>query len=139
MTGRREQWRRSLFSLRICHRRSIETMGYIFESDIASIINSVRAKTIGEEDGIVLKKVLSARIHPALKAYFKSEVEKILLQERGLEHRSKKLPYALPEVVSLQHRIDTVLVQNYRFGRQEYESLLDESVHFQFNYLCRPQ
>jgi hypothetical protein len=114
-------------------------MGYIFESDIASIINTVRAKTIGEEDGFLLKKVLTADIHPAIKAYFKAEVEKVLSQERGLEHRSKKLPYALPEVVSLQQRIDMLLVQNYHFGRQEYESLLDESVHFQFNYLCRPQ
>jgi hypothetical protein len=114
-------------------------MGYIFESDIISIINTVRAKTIGVEDGIVLKRVLTADIHPAIKAYFKAEVEKILSQERGLEHRSKRLPYSLPEAVSLQQRIDMLLVQNYHFGRQECESLLDESVHFQFNYLCRPQ
>lgn len=114
-------------------------MGYIFESEIASIFHTVRARTIGEEDGILLKKVLTAPIHPAIKAYCKAEVEKILLQERGLEHRSKRLPYSLPEVASLQQRIDLLLVQNYHFGRQEYESLLDESVHFQFNYLCRPQ
>jgi hypothetical protein len=113
-------------------------MGYIFEAEIESIIQTVRIKTIGEDDGILLKKILSASIHPAVKAYFKAEVEKTLVQERGLEYRSKKFPYALPEVRSLEEQIDLLLVQNYHFSLQEFESLLDESVHFQFNYLCRP-
>jgi hypothetical protein len=114
-------------------------MGYIFEAEIDSIIHAVRVKTIGEEDGIILRRILSANIHPAIKAYFKAEVEKTLMQERGLEYRSKKFPYSLPEVKSLEEQIDLLLIQNYHFNRQEFEALLDESVHFQFNYLCRPQ
>lgn len=65
-------------------------MGYIFEAEIESIIHAVRVKTIGEEDDVFLKKILSANIHPAIKVYFKAEVEKTLSQERGLEYRSKK-------------------------------------------------
>ena len=114
-------------------------MGFIFEAEIESIIHAVHIKTIGEDDGIVLRKILSAGIHPAVKAYFKAEVEKKLTQERGLEYRSKKFSYSLPEVRSLEEQIDLLLVQNYHFSLQEFESLLDESVHFQFNYLCRPQ
>jgi hypothetical protein len=114
-------------------------MGYIFEAEIESIIHAVRVKTIGEEDGVFLKKILTANIHPAIRAYFKAEVEKILANERGLEYRSKKFPYALAEVKSLEEQIDLLLVQNYHFSLQEFESILDESVHFQFNYLCRPQ
>jgi len=114
-------------------------MGFIFEAEIESIIHAVHIKTIGEDDGIVLKKILSAEIHPAVKAYFKAEVEKTLMQERRLEYRSKKFSYSLPEVRSLEEQIDLLLVQNYHFSLQEFESLLDESVHFQFNYLCRPQ
>jgi hypothetical protein len=114
-------------------------MGYIFEAEIESIIHAVHIKTIGEDDGIILKKILSARIHPAVKAYFKAEVEKTLRQERGLEYRSKKFSYSLPEVRSLEEQIDLLLVQNYHFSLQVFESLLEESVHFQFNYLCRPQ
>jgi hypothetical protein len=91
------------------------------------------------EDDVFLKKILAANIHPAIKAYFKAEVEKTLAQERGLEYRSKKFSYSLAEVRSLEEQIDLLLVQNYHFGLQEFESLLDESVHFQFNYLCRPQ
>ncbi|MBN1398803.1 MAG: hypothetical protein JXA06_12295 [Bacteroidetes bacterium] len=114
-------------------------MGYIFEAEIESIIHAVRVKTIGEDDDVILKKILTANIHPAIKAYFKAEVEKILAHERGQEYRSKKLPYSLAEVKSLEEQIDLLLVQNYLFSRQEFESILDESVHFQFNYLCRPQ
>jgi hypothetical protein len=114
-------------------------MGFIFEAEIDSIIHAVHIKTIGEDDGIILKKILSAKIHPAVKAYFKAEVEKTLMLERGLEYRSKKFPYSLPEVRSLEWQIDLLLVQNYHFSIQEFESLLDESVHFHFNYLCRPQ
>jgi hypothetical protein len=40
-------------------------MGYIFEQEIESIINAVRANTIGEEDQVLLKRVLAADIHPA--------------------------------------------------------------------------
>jgi len=114
-------------------------MGYIFEAEVESIIHAVHMKTIGEDDGIHLKSILTAKIHPAIKAYFKAEVEKTLRQERGLEFRSKKFSYSLPEVRSLEGQIDLLLVQNYHFSLQQFESLLEESVHFQFNYLCRPQ
>lgn len=114
-------------------------MGYIFESEIESIIRAVKIKTIGEQDTIVLKKVLSADIHSSIKAYFKSEVEKLLEEERSKEYRSKKFPYKLPEVISLQDQIDLLLIYNYQFDQNEFDSILDEAVHFEFNYLCRPQ
>lgn len=114
-------------------------MGYIFESEIESIIHAVRSKTIGEGDTITLREFLNRDVHPAIKAYVRAEVEKGLQQERNLEMRSKKFPYSHPEIVSLQHQIDLLLIQHYQFTREEFDSLLDEAVHFQFNYLCRPQ
>ena len=114
-------------------------MGYIFEQEIESIINAVRANTIGEEDQVLLKRVLAADIHTALKAYFKAEVERKLESARAAEVRSGNFPYGMPEVASLQKQIDLVLVYHYHFTRQEFETLLEESVYFQFNYLCRPQ
>ncbi|MFH0989649.1 MAG: hypothetical protein V1799_06490 [bacterium] len=114
-------------------------MGYIFEKEIELIINTIRARTIGEEETIRLKDVLHAAIHPAIKAYFKSEVELLLQQERVKEVRSPKFPYGYPDISTLQHQIDLILVNNYEFDRQEFELNLDHAVHFQFNYLCRPQ
>lgn len=114
-------------------------MGYIFEREIQSIIQTVLAQTIGEEENIRLKQILAANIHPALKVYLTGEVEKLLHSEREKEVRSKRFPYALPEVVSLQRQIDALLVNEYEFTRSEFETAVDEAVHFHFNYLCRPQ
>jgi hypothetical protein len=114
-------------------------MGYIFEAEIESIINSVRDRTIGEADNIRTAELLDAPIHPALKAYFRAEVEKLLQDERKNESRSKKLPYGVPEVAGLQRQMDLLLLRHYQFNRQEFNAVLDQAVHFQFNYLCRPQ
>jgi len=114
-------------------------MGYIFESEIEMIMNSVRARTIGEAETFRLRDILASDIHPAIKAYFKSRVEQLLQNERQEEARSKKFPYSLPEVVRLQEQIDLLLVHNYAFGQHDFELMLDHAVHFQFNFLCRPQ
>jgi hypothetical protein len=114
-------------------------MGFIFESEIELIMNSVRARTIGESETIRLKDILTADLHPAIKAYFKARVQQILQQERQTEVRSKKLPYPLPEVRRMQEQIDLLLVHNYEFGQHDFSLMLDHAVHFQFNFLCRPQ
>ena len=114
-------------------------MGYIFETEIEQIRNVVRARTIGESDSITLMDILNSRIHPAIKSYFKAEVERSLEDERRLESRSKKFPYSIPEVISLQHQEDLLLMANYQFNQDEFETLLDQAVHFTFNFLCRPQ
>lgn len=114
-------------------------MGFIFETEIESILRAVRARTIGEEESITLTEVLAADIHPAIKAYFRADVQRMLQDERKEEVRSKKFPYALPEVVRLQSQIDLLLINFYEFNRSEFDGLLDHAVHFQFNYLCRPQ
>jgi hypothetical protein len=114
-------------------------MGYIFESEIELIMNAVRARTIGEAESIRLRDILHADLHPALKAYFKARVWQMLHQERLTEVHSKKLPYGLPEIMRLHDQIDILLVYNYVFGQHDFTLILDHAVHFQFNFLCRPQ
>ncbi len=114
-------------------------MGYIFESEIELIMTAVRARTIGEAESIRLKDILGANLHPAVKAYFRARVQQMLQQERQTEVRSKKFPYSLPEVVRLQEQIDLLLVHNYVFGQHDFALMLDHAIHFQFNFLCRPQ
>ena len=114
-------------------------MGYIFETEIELIMNAVRARTIGEAESIRLRDILRADLHPAVKAYFRARVQQMLQQERQTEVRAKKFPYSLPEVVRLQDQIDLLLVHNYVFGQHDFALMLDHAVHFQFNFLCRPQ
>ncbi len=114
-------------------------MGYIFEAEIDIIRNTVRARTIGEEETIRLRDILLADIHPAIKAYFKADVEHLLEEERRQEVRSNRFPYSLPEVARLLRQIDLLLVYHYQFGQHDFDIMLDHAVHFQFNFLCRPQ
>jgi hypothetical protein len=114
-------------------------MGYIFESEIELIMTGVRARTIGEAESIRLRDILHADLHPALKAYFRARVWQMLHQERQTEVRSKKLPYGLREIMRLEEQIDILLVYNYVFGQHDFALMLDHAVHFQFNFLCRPQ
>lgn len=114
-------------------------MGYIFETEIEQIKNVVRARTIGEAESITLRDILGSRTHPAIKAYFRAEVERSLRKERQLETRSKRFPYSIPEVISLQHQEDLLLISHYQFNQDEFDTLLDQAVHFTFNFLCRPQ
>jgi hypothetical protein len=114
-------------------------MGYIFESEIELIMNGVRARTIGEAESIRLRDILHADLHPALKAYFRARVWQLLHQERQTEVRSKRLPYGLPEIMRLLEQTDILLVYNYVFGQHDFTLMLDHAVHFQFNFLCRPQ
>ena len=88
-------------------------MPFLFEQEIDQILSTVRAQTIGESENITLRELLVANIHPALKAYFRAEVEKVLHDARTQELRSKRFPYSLPEVLSLQQQIDVLLVQHY--------------------------
>ncbi len=114
-------------------------MGYIFETEIEQIKNVVRARTIGEAESLTLHEMLGSSVHPAIKAYFKAEVDRYLRQERLHEARSKKFPYSNPEVVSLQRQQDLLLIAHYQFTQHEFDTLLDQAVHFTFNFLCRPQ
>lgn len=114
-------------------------MGYIFETEIGQFMHTVRARTIGEADTITLRGILSSRIPPAIKAYFKAEVERHLQKERQNEVRSKRFPYSIPEVVGLQRQEDLLLMFNYQFDQGEFDTLVDQAVHFTFNFLCRPQ
>jgi hypothetical protein len=114
-------------------------MGYIFETEIEQIKNVVRARTIGEAESITLHEIVIAPVPPAIKAYFRAEVERCLREERLREIRSKKFPYSNPEVVSLQHQQDLLLMVHYQFNQHEFDTLLDQAVHFTFNFLCRPQ
>ncbi len=114
-------------------------MGYIFEAEIERIMNTVRARTIGEADTITLRDILTSKIHPAIKAYFKAEVERQLKEERQLEVRSRKFSYSIPEVTSLQRQMDLQLMVHYQFDQHEFDTLIDQAVHFTFNFLCRPQ
>ena len=114
----------------------------MFETEINHIIHVLTAKSIGEGESILLKQLMrgaQSEVPRCIKMYFRSEVERWLTEERKSFPKSTRFNYFLPEVQSLLQQMDILLFYNYRFDRADFSSILDDAVHMQFNYLCRPQ
>lgn len=114
----------------------------MFETEINHIIHVVTAKSIAEHESILLKQLMQgprSEVPRCIKMYFRSEVERWLKEERKDFPKSTRFNYFLPEVQSLLQQMDTLLIYNYRFDQSDFASTLDDAVHLQFNYLCRPR
>jgi len=74
-----------------------------------------------------------------VKTFFRADVEWLRTQEKAKEVRSPKFSYALPELRLLDEQIDLLLINNYTFGRKEFDVTADKCIHFLLNYLCRPE
>ena len=114
----------------------------MFETEIIHIIHLLTAKSIGESESLLLKQLMrgpQSDVPRCIKTYFRSEVERWLTEEHKSFPKSTRFNYFLPEVQSLLQQMNTLLIYNYRFDRTEFSSVLDDAVHMQFNYICRPQ
>ncbi len=114
----------------------------MFETEISHIIHVLTAKSIGESETILLKQLMrgpQSDMPRGIKTYFRSEVERWLTQERKAAPKSTRFNFSLPEVHSLLQQMHTLLIYNYQFDHAEFSSVLDDAVHMQLNFLCRPQ
>lgn len=111
----------------------------MFEVEIDNIIKITQAKTVGDAEKIPLPKILSADIPKPIKIFFRAQVEQWLREEKSARTSSKRFNEFHSDVQSLQQQIDLLMLKNFTFEREEFLQLLDDAVHLQFNYLCRPQ
>jgi len=111
----------------------------MFEREIEQIIAGVREKTIMKSPAVAMKEILAADIPHALKKYFRADVELKLADELAQCRTASRFNWEHPEVKSLQGQINSILVLNYQFERNEYLHQLDDAVHLLLNYLIRPQ
>lgn len=111
----------------------------MFEREIEQIISTVRERTIMKSSAIAVKEILAADIPHALKKYFRTEIELKLADELAQSRANSRFNWEHPEVKSLHGQINSILVLNFQFERNEYLALLDDAVHLLLNYLVRPQ
>jgi hypothetical protein len=111
----------------------------MFEKEISNFQSIVQEKTIGNAPSIALKHILESNVPQNVKIFFKAEVEALLFSERQKESRSSRFNYNQEDIGALQGQLDGLLVFHYEFSRDDFFQSLDRSVHFLFNYLCRPQ
>jgi hypothetical protein len=111
----------------------------MFEKETEQLIGAVRQATIGDAKSIGLREIFESIIPASVKVFFRAEVEAMLDAERTPESRSGRFKYDLPEITMLQEQISTLLIHNFIFQKNDFETTLDKCVHFMLNYLCRPQ
>ena len=111
----------------------------MFEKETEQLIGAVRQATIGDAKAIGLREIFESNIPASVKVFFRAEVESMLDAERKPETRSGRFKYDLPEITMLQEQISALLIHNFIFQKDDFETTLDKCVHFMLNYLCRPQ
>lgn len=111
----------------------------MFEKETEQLIGAVRQATIGDARAIGLREIFESNIPASVKVFFRAEVETMLDAERKPVSRSEKFKYDLPEITMLQEQINALLIHNFVFPKDDFETALDKCVHFMLNYLCRPQ
>lgn len=111
----------------------------MFENDIDRINRLIIKSTIGNSDKISVKEILASEIPLVLRTLIRVDVEQKLHEELQNIHIHSRFDFSHPEVVSLQNQMNSFLVLNYYFEKDEYSELVNDSVHLMLNYLIRPQ
>lgn len=111
----------------------------MFEKEIERLLSISVNRTIGGSEKISVKEILAAEIPLPLRTLIRIDVEQKLLDELKSKFINSRFDFSHPEVVSLQHQINSVLVLNYTFLRKEFLETVHDAIHLMLNYLIRPQ
>jgi len=111
----------------------------MLEKETERLLEIVREQTIGRGEAIAVKDVLAAEIPYPLKVFFRADVERVLREEQRRTIEQSRFNYHHREVESLMHQVNSILVVNFMFLREEFLQKLEDGVHLILNYLLRPQ
>lgn len=111
----------------------------MFEQEIEQLIARISRETIADGKSVSLRRIFESKIPVSVRTFFRAEVEWMLANERRTERRAQRFSFDQPEIKLLQEQIDALLINNFVFTKTDFDATLDKSIHFLFNYLCRPQ
>ncbi|RCK77735.1 MAG: hypothetical protein IGBAC_2044 [Ignavibacteriae bacterium] len=111
----------------------------MFEKEIDRLYSLIIDRTIGKAEKISVKEVLAAEIPKPIQILIRVDIENKLEEEIKTKFINSRFNFSHPEVISLQNQINSILVLNYIFIRDEYLETIQDSIHLIFNYLIRPQ
>jgi len=112
----------------------------MFELETGTLIQAITQRIPQSAgDAIALKDILAADIPMPIKSYFRADVEAMLFSELHRYRKGSRFNFEHPELRSLQDQINSILVLNYTFSKNEFLSRVDDTVHMIINYLVRPQ
>jgi hypothetical protein len=111
----------------------------VLERETDTIVEVVAQRAIGQAASISLRDVLASDAHPAVRAFFRADVEAMLLEEYRAASRTSRFNHEHPDVKTAQASLNSALVMHYVFQRKEFLARLADAVRLLANYLVRPQ
>lgn len=111
----------------------------MLERETEQIIGAVTQKTIGQAPSISLREVLAADLLPALRAFFRADVEAMFQEEHNASLGRSRFNHGHPDVKHAHAQLRSAMVMHYVFPRKEYLARLADAVQLLANYLVRPQ
>lgn len=111
----------------------------MLEKETERLLEIVREQTIGRGEAIAVKDVLAAEIPYPLKVFFRTDVERMLREEQRRTMEQSRFNYHHREAENLMQQLNSILVVNFTFLREEFLQKLEDGVHLILNYLLRPQ
>jgi hypothetical protein len=111
----------------------------MFEQQIEHTIALLRTQTIGDAFNISYKEIVFSSMPRSLKSFFDAEVQRWVAEERQRLLGSPHFLYGDSQVLSLFDSIVSNASDYAQFSREEFTTILDQSIKLVFNYVCRPQ
>jgi hypothetical protein len=111
----------------------------MLERETEHILLTLTEQTIGARPEIALKEVVAAKIPKGIKSCLQAEVANWLEEDLLTTPRFARIIQKGYTVNPLARTFTRSLCLEYVFLRAEFQSTLDNAVHFLENYLCRPQ
>lgn len=111
----------------------------MLEKETERIFKIVVEQTISKGEAVSVRDILAADIPYPVKVFFRADVERMLNEELRRGRLNTRFNYHQREVENLQRQMNSLLVLNFTFLREEYLQKLEDGVHLTLNYLLRPQ
>lgn len=111
----------------------------MLEQETDAILATLRARTIGDREAILLREIFVADIPRGIKTYMQAETVRWLETELFASPRFSRVDRQAPGVRRHGRAFIASMSALYSFPREEFISLLENAIHFLENYLCRPQ
>jgi hypothetical protein len=111
----------------------------VLERETDQIIGVIGQKTIGQSPSVSLRELLASDAHPAVRGFFRADVEAMLLEEYRTAVGTSRFNHDHPDVRTAQASLNSALVMHFAFQRKEYLARLADAVRVLANFLVRPQ
>ena len=111
----------------------------MLERETELIKQIIVESTINARDAIKVNEVLAAAVPRGVKAFVLGQVTRLLEDDLRQSSRLAQITRGVAPTVTAERTLLRSLATEYVLDRNEFLKLIEDTVHFLENYLCRPQ